>query len=356
MAQGFSQRPGIDFDSTYSPVMDAGTFMYLLRLSVQHSLQTLMLDVVTAYLHGPLETKLFIKPSPLFSEVSFPSPNPSHFSGLKLYKALYGLKQTRCLWYQHLRDFLLDQNFTNDPTLPCIFAYKKGADFFILAVYVDDINLIGTRTTCQYVVQRLQFHFDMKFLGKTSLCLRLQISHLGNGAMLLHQIAYTRKVLKRFGMHNANSLATPMIGRSRTLQDPYTPASEEEEVDKAGYLAAVGALLYLAMFTCPDISFAVSTLGRHSQKPTTRHWAGIKYLLRYLRGTEDLGLLYSRNGAAKFVGYADAGYKSDPKIGKSLTGYIFIKNGAPISWKSVKQIVTATSTNHAELIAFHEAS
>ena len=166
---------------------------------------------------------------------------------------------------------------------PCVFAYKKAADFVILAVYVNDINLIGTRIVCQYVVQRLQSRFDMKFLGKTSLCLGLQIFHLGNGAMLLHQTAYTRKVLKRFGMHNANSLAAPMIGRSRTLQDSYAPASEEEEeVDKARYLAAVGALLYLATFTRPDISFAVSTLGRHSQKPIVRHWARVKHLLRYL--------------------------------------------------------------------------
>ena len=108
VAQGFSQRPGIDFDSTYSPMMDAGTFRYLLGLSVELSLPTLMLDVVTAYLHGPLETELFIKPPPLFSEVSFPSPCPSHFSGLKLHKALYGLKLARRLWYQDLRDFLLD--------------------------------------------------------------------------------------------------------------------------------------------------------------------------------------------------------------------------------------------------------
>ena len=107
-------------------------------------------------------------------------------------------------------------------------------------------------------------------------------------------------------------------------------------MDKAGYLATVGALLYLATFTCPDISFAVSTLGRHSQKPTVRHSAGVKHLLRYLRGTEDLGLLYSRDGATKFVGYANAGYKSNPKTGKSQTGYIFIKNGALVSWKSVK--------------------
>ena len=149
VAQGFSQRLGIDFDSTYSPVMDAGMFRYLLVLLVQFSLQTLMLDVVTTYLHVPLETKLFIKPPPLFSEVSFPSPRHGHFSDLKLHKALYGLKQAGRLWYQHLRDFLLDQHFTNDSALPCDFIYKKGADFVILAVYVDDINLIGTRIACQ---------------------------------------------------------------------------------------------------------------------------------------------------------------------------------------------------------------
>ena len=173
VAQSFSQRPGIDFDSSYSSVMDAGTFRYLLGLYVQLSLQTLMLDVVTAYFHGPLETKIFIKPPPLFSEVPLPSPRSGHFSGLRLHKALHGLKQAGRLWYQHLRDFLLDQNFTNDTTLPCVFTYKNGADFVILAVYVDDINLIGTRNACQYAVQRLESCFDMKFLGKTSLCLGL---------------------------------------------------------------------------------------------------------------------------------------------------------------------------------------
>ena len=54
--------------------------------------------------------------------------------------------------------------------------------------------------------------------------------------------------------------------------------------------------------------------------------------------------------------YADSGFKTDEVSGKSQTGYIFVKNGAPISWKSSKQTVTATSTNHAELLAFHEAS
>jgi hypothetical protein len=148
-----------------------------------------------------------------------------------------------------------------------------------------------------------------------------------------------------------------MIGRSRTDEDPYRPAEpNEEEIDRTQYLAAVGALLYLATNTRPDISFAVSVLARHSQRPTSRHWQGIKHLLRYLRGTEDLGLHFRKNAPKEIIGYADSGFKTDPITGKSQTGYLFLKNGAPISWRSTKQTVTATSTNHAELLAFHEAA
>ena len=89
--------------------------------------------------------------------------------------------------------------------LLCVFTYKNGADFVILAVYVDDINLIGTRNACQYAVQRLESRFDMKFLGKTSLYLGLQISHFGDGAMLLHQTALSGWEKFALGNHGESS-------------------------------------------------------------------------------------------------------------------------------------------------------
>jgi hypothetical protein len=129
-------------------------------------------------------------------------------------------------------------------------------------------------------------------------------------------------------MDKSNLLAAPMIGRSKTADDPYTPYEEEEEEfhDKTQYITTMGALLYLSTYTRPDISFAVSVLARHSQRPCIRHWNGVKHLLRYLRGTEDLGLLYTQGGTAEIIGYADAGFRSDETSGKSQTGYIFLKN------------------------------
>ena len=354
VAQGFLQRPGEDFDQTYSPVLDITTFRYLLAFAIHFGLEINLMDVVTAYLYGNLDMVLYISPPPDFLP-KLPVPLPGRFLGLRIRKALYGLRQGGRMWYHLLRDFLISLGFIHDPALPCIFTLYQNSEYLIVAVYVDDLNLIGSTSLCKHVESLLTAQFDMKLLGKTSYCLGLQIQHFSHG-ILLHQQAYTRKVLKHFHMDQAHALAAPMIGRSRTSEDPYQPCSEEEEiVDRQRYLTAVGAFTYLMTHTRPDIAFATNILARHSQKPTARHWNGVKHLLRYLRGTEDLGLYYRRGANGDITGYADSGFKTDEVTGKSQTGYVFIKNGAPISWKSSKQTVTATSTNHAELLAFHEA-
>ena len=197
----------------------------------------------------------------------------------------------------------------------------------------------------------------MKYLGQTSYCLGLQI-YYSNEGILLHQKAYVEKVLKLFQMDQSNPLAAPMIGRSKTNDDPYQPCEEEEEeiIDKPKYLTAVGAFTYLATHTRPDIAFATSILARHSQNPTARHWNGVKHLLKYLQGTRDLELFYHKTNNSEIQGFADFGFRTELHARKSQTGYIFLKCGAPISWRSTKQTVTATSTNHAELLAFPEAA
>ena len=272
-------------------------------------------------------------------------------------KALYGLKQAGRTWYHHLCNYLVSKGFIHNPALPCIFALSNKLGFVIVAIYVDILNIIGLPELCKFTQELLTQQFDMKILGKTSFCLGLQIHHLADGSMLLHQQAYIQKLLKNFNMDQSHPLTALMIGRSKTKDDPYHPREEEEEVvDKQRYLTAVGAFTYLTTHTRPDIGFATSILARHSQNPTARHWNGVKHLMRYLCGTEDLGLHYRKVEDRELTGFADSGFNINEVAGKSQTGYIFIRDGAPISWKSIKQTVTATSTNHAELLAFHEAA
>jgi hypothetical protein len=88
---------------------------------------------------------------------------------------------------------------------------------------------------------------------------------------------------------------TPMVVRSLDRdKDLFRPKDDDEELfgSKFPYLSAIGALMYLANCTRPDISFAVNLLARYNASPTKRHWVGVKNILRYLQGTKDLDLFY----------------------------------------------------------------
>ena len=89
--------------------------------------------------------------------------------------------------------------------------------------------------------------------------------------------------------------------------------------------------MYLANNSRPDIAFSVSLLARFSTSPTQRHWNGIKHIFRYLQGTIDMGLFYSNESKPSLIGYADAGYLSDPRNGRSQIGYLFTSGGTTIS-------------------------
>ena len=160
-------------------------------------------------------------------------------------------------------------------------------------------------------------------------------------------------------MDNARPLSTPMVVRSLDVnKDPFRPRMDDEELfgPEVPYLSAIGALMYLASHTRPDISFYVNLLARYSSCPTRRHWNGVKHILRYLRGTLNMGLYYPKVPKAELIGYADAGYMSDPHNARSQTGYLFTCGDTTISWRSTKQSITATSSNHAEILAIHEAN
>ena len=139
----------------------------------------------------------------------------------------------------------------NNSICPCVFIKKVATEFAIIAVYVDDLNLIGTSEELIKTVDYLKKEFEMKDLGKTKYCLGLQIEYCSNG-VLIHQSTYTEKVLKRFYMDKSHPLSSPMVVRSlEVTKDPFRPKEENEELlgPEVPYLSAIGALMYLANYT-----------------------------------------------------------------------------------------------------------
>lgn len=156
-------------------------------------------------------------------------------------------------------------------------------------------------------------------------------------------------------MSNCNPISTPADPNAR-LSARIVSASEGEKIDmdKIPYSSAVGALLYLANATRPDISYAVGQTAKYCASPLLAHWKAVKRIFRYLKGTSDLGLWLGGSNEG-VVGYTDADFGGDLDNRKSTSGSIFFLRGGPVSWSSRKQTSTATSTTHSEYNALSDA-
>ncbi|XP_059073222.1 secreted RxLR effector protein 161-like [Cryptomeria japonica] len=133
-----------------------------------------------------------------------------------------------------------------------------------------------------------------------------------------------------------------------------SPEAREPATAKST-IGELGGLIY-ATTTRPDISFAVGVLSRFMQQPKETHWLAAKRILRYLQGSQNYGLKYSKTNQFSLVGYSDSDYAGDSTDGKSTSGYLMYLGSALISWRSKKQSVPATSSSEAKYMAAFEAT
>lgn len=119
----------------------------------------------------------------------------------------------------------------------------------------------------------------------------------------------------------------------------------------------LGSLMYLMLSVRPDICYQVGYMGRFQNNPSDIHWTNLKRIIRYIKGTKHLKLIFSKNSDDnEIIGYVDADWASDTEDRKSVSGYVFKVFGCPISWSSKKQTVVATSSSEAEYIALSFAA
>ncbi|GKF91292.1 hypothetical protein Tco_0274993, partial [Tanacetum coccineum] len=124
------------------------------------------------------------------------------------------------------------------------------------------------------------------------------------------------------------------------------------------YALPVGSIMYAVRCTRPDVAFAQNITSRFQQNPCKLHWTAVKNILKYLRNTKDMFLVYGGNPKAELrvECYCDTGFETDRDDTKSRTGYVFILNGGAVDWKSSKQSTTVMSAIKSEYIAASEAA
>ena len=353
VAKGFTQKDGIDYTETFSPVSKKDSLRIVLALVAHYDLELHQMDVKTAFLNGELEEEIYMD-----QPEGFVATGTENLV-CRLRKSIYGLKQASRQWYIKFNDTILSYGFVEIIVDRCIYMKVSGSKFAILVLYVDDILIAANDMGMLSDVKKyLSSNFEMKDMGEASFVIGIEIiRNRSQGLLSLSQKGYIDKVLKRYGMDKC-SIGKAPIQKGDQFSKMQCPKNELErkEMERIPYASVVGSLNYVQTCTRPDISFAVGMLGRYQSNPGMDHWKAAKKVLRYLQGTKEYMLTYRRSDNIEIVGYSDSDYAGCVDSRKSTFGYLFLLAGGAVSWKCGKQSVIATSTMEAEFVACFEAT
>ncbi|KAJ9561697.1 hypothetical protein OSB04_006857 [Centaurea solstitialis] len=201
--------------------------------------------------------------------------------------------------------------------------------------------------------------FQMKDLGEAAYIVGIKIYRNRSRRLIgLSQGTYIDKILKRFKMDESKKGFIPMQ-HGIVLSKAQCPVSSEDQdkIKLIPYASAIGSIMYAMLCTRPDVAYSISVTSRYQQNPGEAHWVAVKNILKYMRRTKEMLLVFGRSeDEISVTCYSDASFQTDRDDYKSQSGYVFTLNGGAILWKSSKQDTIADSTTEAEYIAASDAA
>ena len=356
-ADGSRQTYGIDYNETYSPVVQWSTVRILLLLSKLKGYKSRQVDYVQAFPQAPLEDEeVFMEiPAGFYHKDSDSTKNYA----LRLKKNLYGLKQASFNWNELLKAGLLKQGFKQSQIDPCLYIKNN----IICVIYVDDtIFFAPDASIIDNEINSLKSNgFELTDEGEVDSFLGIKSTHSENGDFTMSQPALIDSIIQLLGLqHDSKKHKTPAV--HPPLQ-PYK--SHPKSTETWSYRSAIGMLTYLARNTRPDIEYAVHMCARFQSDPRTPHYNAVKRIGRYLLQTRDKGITFSPStDLSKLECYVDADFAGaynkdnshDPNSVRSRSGCVIMYGNCPITWFSRLQSEIALSSTEAEYIALSTAA
>ena len=336
VANGKSQKQGVDCDETFSPVVKPATIRAVLEVATTKNWPLHQLDVKNAFLHGDLKETVYMHQPPGFQDKT----KPDHVC--LLHRSIYGLKQSPRVWYNRFATFAKRIGFIQSSSDSSLFIFSRGPAIAYLLLYVDDIALTAsTQSLLSSIITALHKEFEMTDLGPLHHFLGVSVTRNTQG-LILHQQNYAADILQRANMTNCNPCLTPVDTKSKLAEDDGPPVA-----DPTLYRSLPGALQYLT-FTRPDISYAVQQVCLFMHDPREPHLQAIKRILRYIKGSISHGLQLYKNSPLDLIAYSDADWAGCPTTHRSTSGFCVFLGNNLVSWSSKRQPTVSRSSTEDE--------
>eukprot|EP00833_Pecoramyces_ruminatium_P017127 jgi/Orpsp1_1/1191159/evm.model.d7180000083873.1 len=262
VAKGCQQKFGEDFKNTYSPTVQSDSLRITVAKAAMKKWKLKQIDIKAAYLNAKLEEKIYMR-------IPCGDKNYGKNKVWLLRKALYGLKQAGRMWNNEISKFLTSIGLKQFITDKCVFGkYDKNNKLIaLLTLYVDDILLTGENCVIENIMNKLKNKYS---ISKES---------------------DAKKIIEE--------------------------RKNEKPVNVNKYKSLLGSLLYIAINSRPDITYAVNQASRNCEKPTNIDYKALLMILKYLKSTIDKSIHYKGNN--KILGYADADFANDEKSRRSIS-------------------------------------
>ncbi|KAJ9552775.1 hypothetical protein OSB04_016820 [Centaurea solstitialis] len=310
-----------------------------LAFAAHMNFKVYQMDIKNAFLNGKLNEEVYVAQPPGFVDPKF----PDHV--YKLNKALYGLKQAPRAWYDTLSTFLFSKGFVRGKIDSTLFLKKYPKHILLVQIYVDDIIFGSTNPKlCEKFELLMKSEYKMSMMGELTFFLGLQIKQSEKG-IFINQGKYVHEMLKKFDLTSCTPMKTPMAPPLSLDKD-----SKGKPVDVTLYRGMIGSPLYLTA-SRPDIMYSTCLCARYQAEPKESHLTAVKRIFRYLKGTPNLGLWYSKDSGFDLTVYSDSDFAGCKIDRKSTTGGCHLRGGKLVSWTSKKQNSVSTSTAEAEYVA-----
>lgn len=351
VARGNLQDVGqSSYTNRYAPVACFDLVRILLALSAGFKWARCHVDVKGAFLYAQLPEKHDIwMRLPKIDGIS-----EADGSVVKLIKSIYGLREAPKLWYKTLASCLSSLGFKRLTSSECVFILRKRNKRVLLLAYVDDLGMFGDQGLIEWVKVELQKRFKITDLGKSDLFLGVTIQE-DNESILLTQKPLIQRIIESANLVTAKPTRTPLplshplYAARRTLN-----GDDFKAMESVPFREILGSLLFLSTRTRPDISTAVSMLGKFASAPAPEHWKAMKQVIRYLQGTSDFGIHLWKGKGIEVEAWSDADWARDLDKRRSRSGVVITVGGSPVLWKSKLQPSTSLSTTEAEFYALSE--